>query len=229
MDPKKSKGFLLLLIGWCFLITQHPSEAQAWETQYVGTGQFDAYTSIAVDADENAHISYYDDANQDLKYATNATGAWVPETIADAGKQGLHTSIAVDSSDKVHISYADQTSPGFALRYATKVSGSWVLEEVDTVTVTYTSIAIDLSDKVHIVYTCILCGVTNTSIELKYATNATGAWVNETILLLTTSVSGHASIAMDSLDNPHISFQDSSDKIGYATNATGAWAIDLFF
>ncbi len=60
-----------------------------------------------------------DDAtNYDLKYATNASGAWVTSTIDSAGDVG--TSIAIDSSNNVHISYYDYYDDTNAdLKYAT--------------------------------------------------------------------------------------------------------------
>jgi hypothetical protein len=62
-------------------------------------------TSIAVDSNDKAHISYLDGTNEDLKFATNASGIWVTTTVDASGDVGYDTSIAVDSNDKAHISY----------------------------------------------------------------------------------------------------------------------------
>ena len=43
------------------------------------------YTSIAIDSQDKVHISYNDHSNHDLKYITNATGSWVPETLDSDG------------------------------------------------------------------------------------------------------------------------------------------------
>jgi hypothetical protein len=43
--------------------------AQAWKLQTVDSaGDVGEFTSITVDAEGNAHISYYDKTNADLKY-----------------------------------------------------------------------------------------------------------------------------------------------------------------
>jgi len=74
-------------------------------------------TSIALDSNDRVHISYYDDTNEDLKYATNASGSWQTYTIDSGGAVGEYTSIAIDSNDKVHISYFDDIYDD--LKYAT--------------------------------------------------------------------------------------------------------------
>jgi hypothetical protein len=51
------------------------------------------------------HISYYDATNDDLKYATNASGSWVFQPVDTAGYVGEYTSIALDSNNNVHISF----------------------------------------------------------------------------------------------------------------------------
>ena len=80
----------------------------------LGVGRF---ASIAIDSNNKVHISYYDESNEDLKYATNASGSWVTSTIDSEGDVGWYTSIAIDSNNKVHISYYDYTNKD--LKYAT--------------------------------------------------------------------------------------------------------------
>ncbi|MEJ6665475.1 MAG: putative Ig domain-containing protein, partial [Euryarchaeota archaeon] len=73
------------------------------------------HTSIAIDSNEDVHISYLDTTNIDLKYATDKRGSWVTTSIDTSGNVGYYTSIAIDSNDAVHISYRDATDD--ALNY----------------------------------------------------------------------------------------------------------------
>ena len=63
------------------------------------------------------HISYYDSTNGNLKYATNASGAWVTTNVDLVGDAGIFTSIAIDGTGKVHISYYEGDNG--TLKYAT--------------------------------------------------------------------------------------------------------------
>jgi len=222
-------------------------------------GAVGMYSSIAIDSTNKVHISYYDTTNDDLKYATNASGSWIYTTLDSADNVGEDTSIAIDSNNKVHISYFDYTTGN--IKYATNASDSWVYTTLyGSGCYGHTSIAIDSNNKVHISY-CMggaLQYATNvsgygwdyTSIDptgdvdvrrtrivldsmdkayisyfdftpfvLKYATNASGSWVN------TTLANGYSnSIALDSNNKAHISYyeKDNSD-LTYATNASGSW------
>ena len=118
----------------------------------------DEYNSLALDSDGYRHASLSDAGNHDLKYATDANGAWVNITVDAPGKVGLYNSIAVDSGDGVHIAYYDEDD--YDLKYASCPSScssasSWSNTTIDaTGSVGYhTSIAIDSNDKVHISYT----------------------------------------------------------------------------
>jgi hypothetical protein len=63
--------------------------------------------SIALDAGEVPHISYYDGDGQDLLLASRDGGFWSIEAVDTAGRVGEWSSIAFNSDDNAVISYHD--------------------------------------------------------------------------------------------------------------------------
>ncbi|MED6338760.1 MAG: putative Ig domain-containing protein, partial [Candidatus Thermoplasmatota archaeon] len=176
-------------------------------TNVDSTGLVGKFSSIVVDSNDASHISYYDETNQNLKYATDMSSSWVTTTVDNTGNTGFYTSITVDSNDDIHIAYNDEGNDD--LKYATDMSGSWVTSTIDSVgdVGSHPSIAIDSNDKVHISY-CYWTGL-----ELKYATNKNGIWVDYTI---DSDAGYYNSIAIDSSNEVHISTHDmNNDDLKY--------------
>jgi len=101
--------------------TDDPTD-DSWVREEVDSSdRVGTHTSIGLDLSDQIHISYRDEANSALKYATNASGAWKSETVdSTSDNVGTYTSLAVvtvDGSDEVHISYYDAANE--RLRYAT--------------------------------------------------------------------------------------------------------------
>ena len=164
---------LVLALGVLIVAPKSPSrhvtplDAASWIVAALdSTGDVDYDTSIALDSNDKVHISYRDETNCDLKYATNAGGSWAYSTLDSTGDVGRFTSIAVDASNKVHISYIDFRN--YDLKYATNAGGSWANITLDSTGYVglFTSIAVDSSNNVHISY------YDMTNYDLKYATNA---------------------------------------------------------
>jgi len=151
---------------------------------------------------------------------------WLTETV-DTGFF-RSPSIAVDSLTRAHISYVEVDNQD--LKYATNVSGSWVISTVDSAgdVGRQSSIAVDASDKIHICFRDIA------TTDLKHTTNASGSWVTTTVDLTGVGPSdffgseegAFNSIAVDSSDKIHISYRDlATTDLKYATNASGSWVI----
>lgn len=89
----------------------------SWDIQVVdseyGVGVF---SSLALDPSDYPCISYFDNYNRSLKYASWNGSCWEIE-IVDWG--GIQTSLAVDNSDYAHIAYYDEITK--SLNYSRQV------------------------------------------------------------------------------------------------------------
>ena len=93
-------------------------------------GNVGEYTSLALDAQGNPRISYLDDTNADLKYASKSGGVWTLETVDAAGNVGEYTSLALNTVGRPRIPYYDATSG--TLRFA------WYQGDYATPPISYT-------------------------------------------------------------------------------------------
>jgi hypothetical protein len=185
-------------------------------------GDVGTYTSLALDASGNPHISYRDDTNDTLKYAYYDGSSWQIETVDATGNVGIWTSIALDTSDNPHILYSE-LYPVEDLKYAYHDGSSWQIETVDATGAVgyYASITLDASDKPHISY------YDDTNDDLKYAYHDGSSWQIESVDTAG-YVGAHTSIALDSSDNAHISYYEDYPNydLKYAYYDGTGWQIE---
>ena len=173
------------------------------------------YSSIALDASDRPHIAYFDDFNDNLKYAWYDGSTWHKEAVDSAGNVGSYSSLALDGSERAHISYFDHDNK--ALKYAHWDGSQWQVETVDNTAQvgSDSSIALDSHGYPHISY------ADGTNRNLKYARWDGSQWQIETVDEAG-DVGVYTSLALDGNDKPHISYYDSSSgDLKYATTAGG--------
>tara|TARA_Y100001978_G_scaffold18769_1_gene14514 strand:+ start:197 stop:5857 length:5661 start_codon:yes stop_codon:yes gene_type:complete len=203
---------------------QSSGACQSWVTTVVDNSlDSGKHTSIAVDSNDNIHISYYQgDATDILKYAHFNGFSWTTSTI-DSYLVGHWTSIATDSNNGVHISYYDIANGN--LKYMKNNGNSWSIPEIiDSVgdVGRMTSINVDSNDFVHISY----LDVTNQ--DLKYATSDGFNWTTSTIDNVG-NVGWYSSLVFDSDENIHISYHDQTNgDLKYAKLETMGWILPTF-
>ena len=129
-----------------------------WLTEIVdpNVAIYNGYTSkpdIAfADTGNAAHISYYHDDEYAVKYATNASGSWVLDTIPTSGLLSKDTAITIDSSGLPHIALVEDEVLKIA-RYTNSSCTQWefntIEQSVDSEN-PMPSLAVDSNDEYHI-------------------------------------------------------------------------------
>jgi hypothetical protein len=154
------------------------------------------------------HISYYDNANDDLKHAWLSGNTWLSETVDSVGDVGWHTSLVLDSSGNPHISYFDETND--ALKYAWLSGSTWFSETVDSTGqpsggTGATSLKLNQTGTPYICY----YDAIRDDLKLAYF-NGTG-WITQTVDS-EGDVGQYCSLALDQVGCPHISYYGATNS-----------------
>ncbi|MDA8639247.1 putative Ig domain-containing protein, partial [Candidatus Poseidonia alphae] len=221
------------------------ASASSWSNITIDATGFVGYsTSIAVDSNDGVHISYTDLTNDALKYtmcssSCGTASSWSNVSVDDIGTGDLKpTDIAIDSNDAVHITYHWQGISNLNVRYATCTTScasasSWTnTSGISLSHIQGAALAIDSNDALHI------AGYDFDNKDIIYlactsSCTSASSWSN--ISAVTTgNVGGRLSIAVDSTNNPHISYQNgvfgiSSVRLGYATCTSSCLTASSFW
>ncbi len=217
---KGCRRIIALLIPLLIFVLSCENQVDAsWHMEEVDAphlfGQFHE-RSMAISPDGTVHIAYGGDH---LYHAWYDGNAWNYETVDPSPQTGEDISLSIGTSGKVHIIYSGDDF----LKYASNVSGVWVIEEVDNCISFDLSLALDSNDTAHISYS----DYTETEDDLKYATNASGSWIIETVETVDITPGYCISLSLDSNGKAHISYSTRDGLIKYATNISGAWTTEV--
>jgi hypothetical protein len=104
-----------------------------WTVTPIGSGpiEYEWNVSLAIKPDGEPALTYFDNNTQDLKFAERLNNVWSIETVVETGDVGRFSSLAIDDEGTLHISFYDKIGEtSGTVRYATRVDGAWVTEEV---------------------------------------------------------------------------------------------------
>ena len=214
-------------------------DGKMWSAMQIDDIRAAYYTSIAVDAADHPHISYYREytgsyrtpANQtqyieNLKYAFFDGKQWYVETIDRRFGTGKYNSMFVDGKGNAYIAY---THIGWwTLLYASGHGTDWHLSMVDMgkryghFVGQGNSIALDSSGNPHIAY------FDTSASTVRYASLQGGKWKLEIVAqMLGRTMLDHLSLKIDSNNRAHIAFYDSgTGSLKYAVQAGDKWQVE---
>ena len=197
-----------------------------WTETILDTGTDTGHhPSVAIDRQGAIHIAYIDDHNDELRYATNASGSWVFTTLGSStydNDDGRGTAIVVHPiTDVVHIVTTINDNTYRDLQYHTNEDGSWV-----NMTITNTlsdeghdpAMAMDGDGNLHVAYYC-----DDGCSDLRMSSRINGVWQNETVAS-TLNIGNDPDITIDSQGTIHIVSQYLNNKRIYLHSGTpGSW------
>ncbi len=114
-------------------VEYYVNRGDGWQVTEIGSGPI-AYqynVSLALDPGGMPVISYYNDRDGDLMFASFDGASWTIEPVETGGDVGKYASLVVDATGTPHISYfADGGDGTGTIRYAVREGGSWTIEDV---------------------------------------------------------------------------------------------------
>ncbi|RJQ48117.1 MAG: hypothetical protein C4534_00065 [Gaiellales bacterium] len=189
--------------------------AGLWQCETVDSaGSVGKFTSLALDQEGKAHISYYDEGNKRLKHAWQVAsggncggGKWKCEVVDSSYKVGKYSSIDIGADGYPKIAYEDEKNHD--LRYACKGPGGWDISVIDTAGDVGEDVSLaigndgrpriayhnDDEDSLYFAMKYAVCGIPQ------------GTWITQ-LVDGSYRVGEDNSLALDSRDNPCISYHD---------------------
>ena len=230
-----------LLFSFCLISQVHA--ASTWAIQDVQTLGALGVLSLALDSNDNPHITYYRYLNNDyynpanLTYASWNGSAWETQTL-ESGQEG---SLALDAFNNPHICNIYSTPRSSCLKYTSWTGSNWNNQTVDlsfvgSFSLGVNSLTMDSNNNPHIVYT----EQSDLNTTLKYARWSGSNWSIRTIDSEAPSFAFYgASISLDSNNYPRVVYGEgvviygavftNSSNVRYAEWNGQSWSIQTVF
>jgi hypothetical protein len=207
-------GVLLAVVMFATVGTLSSARAD-WHVETVDSaGNVGYYPSLAIDADGNPHVTYFEQTSGELRYAKRIGGAWQIEVVpTDYPSSFGGQSMALDSQGRPHIvHFADTPGLGGYVTYT-----HWTGTEWQSSYVVYSnarsSIALTTADEPRIAF----MGHSDNGDALWYAFPSGASWSWEHVCGSGYGCCGWIpSLALDANDSPRIGW-------GYAGYLVYAW------
>jgi len=191
-------GNQILANGFDHLYLIHKNGME-WELEIVDNApNVGQRTSMKTDDSGFAHISYYDDTNNSLKYARQTSSDWSIETLDTTPNSGYGTSLILDTSNHPHIAYCNNRADHMGLYYTYFDGSSWNYETIQNEHVAVSpSIAFNASEEPCVAF------FDYYERTVKYAVRSSTTWTIET-LITQNNCDFRALLVIDQFGLPHV-------------------------
>ncbi|MEM9072500.1 MAG: hypothetical protein AAGE52_28595 [Myxococcota bacterium] len=145
------------------VVWYHPDDGDARYARWNGSsftreeieteGEVGQEIRLFVDAEGGAHVTYLrQDSTREVRYATNASGSWVAETVPTTGLRVSDpiTDLAVASDGSVHVAYGADDG----VRLTVRESGDWNDTVIAAGQIRTLILELDDADRAHLAYRC---------------------------------------------------------------------------
>ncbi|MCE5260957.1 MAG: fibronectin type III domain-containing protein [Euryarchaeota archaeon] len=205
----------LLFVGGASAIDPPILDETSWTKGIIDqTSDAKNVISQAIDDDGNLYVSYFDNNEKNLMFATNAGGKWIEEVVANEGIVGQYSSIAVDDDGRAHITYFDYSNN--CLQYAVKAANGWTVTTVgdDGNVGKFNSLVLDRAGNAHIIY------LDDIDDQLMYANNIDGSW---NITVVDTFDVYATALTISDEGQLHAAYVGQNGKVNHAYRNNDVW------
>lgn len=192
-------------------------DGESWQVEDVGSGPqpYEFGTSIAVDSQDRSHVAWFDEPDQDLKYAVKNGSGWDISTVDSEGDVGRFPFLTLDSQDNPIISYFEKVTDTSGYFKLARWDGSdWDSQRIDKLNNVFlgffgarktSSVALDKDDHPIVAYS------DEDVIKLAWWDGA--QWNLETVLTADESTLGQqVSLGIDQAGTLHLTYADMTVK-----------------
>ncbi len=198
--------------------------------QLVGTWS----PAIVLDEQNFVHLCYYNNLSDNLKYATNKSGAWVRENVNDDMPHSQHYDLAVDEDGAVYIIYSMRENENFRIVLADNRNGDWqraVIWEQPFGCTEYAvgpmpRIGLDAQNNIHVSFDAVFDGYG--SVSHHYLHQDGDHWIDEEILVDNMTL-GPIEMTVEANGTVHMSCVRNEGGVyflKYIRGTAGNWQID---
>lgn len=225
---KSLPSFLLSLAALCLLIYPASASAQTWNWRFETVAPSGKQSSLAIDAQGNAHLSYLDDQAQIVKYGfrpARSTKWFMMDLGGTGGNTETFTNIALDQDGNPHICFAPMV-----LRYAYFDGKQWHDQPIaqNTGDIQYScAVAIAADGTPHVIWYHYATPDHANYLHIKHAFLKDGTWLSKTVDFAA-QTGKFESLALDQKGDPYVVYDAFvNGELRLARLRNGQWTTSI--